>query len=384
MLKDRKVTSLVAVSVILVVGICLLLIRIWRPDLETPDGYFSQNYTTARSRFREAVKKAGGRLESLPLDAKGPAGEDLSIDIAWFGAEQPRRVLLHSSGLHGVEAFAGSAIQLQWLEADLPSIPGDAAIVLVHVLNPYGMAWLRRFNENGVDLNRNFLGPDEPYAGAPDGYPKLDSFLNPPTSPANDFYYVRAGWLVARYGLSSLRQAVAGGQYDYPRGVFFGGKQLQQGPGEYQAWLARRFLTAERIVAIDVHTGLGKYGSDTLLVEPEKYDTLRPIFGDRVAASEPDQSPAYRVRGGYDSLLARIAPKTNSYFVCQEFGTYHSVRVLHALREENRWHQHGGGTVEHATKSELKEFFCPGDEAWRKAVLARGKELLQQATGLVF
>jgi hypothetical protein len=70
--------------------------------------------------------------------------------------------------------------------------------------------------------------------------------------------------------------------------------------------------------------------------------------------------------------------------VCQEFGTYHSVRVLHALREENRWHQHGGGTVEHPTKSELKEFFCPEDEAWRKAVLARGKELLQQATGLVF
>ena len=382
MLKDRRV--MVAVSAILLAGICLLLILIRRPDLATLDMYFSQNYTTARSRFREAVKKAGGRLESLPLDARGPAGEDLSIDIAWFGAQQPRRVLLHSSGLHGVEAFAGSAIQLQWLEADLPSIPGDAAIVLVHVLNPYGMAWLRRFNENGVDLNRNFLGPDEPYAGAPEGYRKLDSFLNPPTSPANDFYYVRAGWLVARYGLSSLRQAVAGGQYDYPRGVFFGGKQLQKGPEEYQAWLSRRLLTAEHIVAIDVHTGLGKYGSDTLLVEPEKYDTLRPIFGDRVAASEPDHSPAYRVRGGYDSLLARMVPKAKSYFVCQEFGTYHSVRVLHALREENRWHQNGGGTVEHSTKSELKESFCPGDEAWRKSVLARGKELLQQATGLVF
>ena len=71
--------------------------------------YFSPDYFTARSRFREGAKEAGGRLTALEIDAKGPAGEDLTIDIAWFGAKQPREVLLHSSGLHGVEAFAGSA-----------------------------------------------------------------------------------------------------------------------------------------------------------------------------------------------------------------------------------------------------------------------------------
>ena len=74
--------------------------------------YFSPDYFTARSHFREGAQKTGGRLTSMELDAKGPAGEGLTIDIAWFGSEQPREVLLHSSGLHGVEAFAGSAIQL--------------------------------------------------------------------------------------------------------------------------------------------------------------------------------------------------------------------------------------------------------------------------------
>jgi hypothetical protein len=29
--------------------------------------------------------------------------------------------------------------------------------VFVHVVNPYGMAWHRRWNENNVDLNRNFM-----------------------------------------------------------------------------------------------------------------------------------------------------------------------------------------------------------------------------------
>ena len=49
--------------------------------------YFSPDYVTARNRFRAAVGRAGGRLTSLELTARGPAGEDLTIDIGWFGAE---------------------------------------------------------------------------------------------------------------------------------------------------------------------------------------------------------------------------------------------------------------------------------------------------------
>ncbi len=111
--------------------------------------YFSPNYTTARAQFRTAVEKAGGRLAALQLDAKDPNGGDLTIDIAWFGAENPKRALVHSSGLHGVEAFAGSAIQLQWLDEGIPSMPEDSALVLVHVLSRKMMAaalsWSRSY-----------------------------------------------------------------------------------------------------------------------------------------------------------------------------------------------------------------------------------------------
>jgi hypothetical protein len=92
------------------------------------DRFFSTDYNGAQLRFREAAERGGARLSTLDLDAKGPTGEDLTIDIAWFGAEQPRQVLLHSSGLHGVEAFAGSAIQLQWLAKGI-SPPEDTAVV---------------------------------------------------------------------------------------------------------------------------------------------------------------------------------------------------------------------------------------------------------------
>src|SRR6185369_3728535 len=180
------------------------------------DTYFSPDYFTARDRFRKAAAKAGARLEALAIEAKGPASEDLTIDIAWFGSPAPQRLLLHSSGLHGVEGFAGSAIQLQLLESP-PSIPNDAALLVVHILNPYGMSWLRRVNENNVDLNRNFR-VDESYQGAPAAYARLNAFLNPSTAPAADLFFARAGYLVLRHGMTTLKQAVVGGQYDFPKG----------------------------------------------------------------------------------------------------------------------------------------------------------------------
>jgi len=98
------------------------------------------------------------------------AGRGSSYDRhRWFGSDRPRRTLLISSGLHGVEGFAGSATQLQFLDK-MQFPPDDTAVVLFHSLNPYGMAWLRRVNEQNVDLNRNFLAQDDRYAGAPSGY----------------------------------------------------------------------------------------------------------------------------------------------------------------------------------------------------------------------
>ncbi len=350
--------------------------------------FFSADYEIARERFRQAAERAGARLDALELDATGPDGGDLTIDIAWFGSERPRHVLLHSSGIHGVEAFAGSAIQLQWLEEGI-SPPENTAIVMVHVLNPYGMAWLRRFNESNVDLNRNFLPPDVPYRGGPEGFEQFDSFLNPSTPPTWDFYHLRAGWLVLRHGMSTLKQAIAGGQYENPKGLFFGGRALEEGPRKFQQFVLDRFADVERLVVVDVHTGLGPFAVDTLLVHAADegaplFETMQETFGDRVASLDPDRSVAYRITGVYDAMYRRVLPKTDVYFVCQEFGTYNVVEVVRSLRAENRWHHHGDASLDHPAKLELKEAFSPNDEAWRTEVLNRGAVVIEQGLGLAF
>lgn len=357
----------------------------------SPDdaGYFSADYATARERFRDAARRAGGALSALPIDAHGPGGTTLTIDIAWLGSDQPSRALLHTSGLHGVEAFAGSAVQLRLLE-QAPAMPAECALILVHVLNPYGMAWLRRVNENNVDLNRNFLPEGESWSGAPAIYRTIDHFLNPASPPGFDFFRLRAAWHALRHGFLPLQQAVAQGQYEFPHGLFFGGRQLQQGPRVFQDWLRQNLAGTRYLFALDVHTGLGRWGSETLIAEPgvcaTPHAALCAVLNKaQISSSHPD-STTYAVRGGMGGILPRILPATQIDFLLQELGTYPPISVFHALREENRLHHHGRGNenLRHPVKLRLCEALCPAAPEWRRQAVGLGSALVHAAAGWTF
>ena len=348
--------------------------------------YFSEDYFTARARFRDAVLRAGGSLTALAITAKGPRGEELTIDIAWFGADNPKRALVHSSGVHGVEAFAGAAIQLQWLDEGIRDVPESCAIVLVHGANPYGMAWLRRVNEHNVDLNRNCLAPDEAYAGAPDGYNTLDAFLNPSSASSRESFHLRTAWLIWRFGMPVLKQAIAGGQYVNPKGLFFGGSSLEEEPRLLRQFIRDRMGHVTRLVGIDVHTGLGPFGVDTLLATDAPgspaFEALRAAYGSRVSSSDPDRGPAYKAKGTYDTIFRQALPDAAVHFVVQEFGTYRIVRVFRALRAENRRRHFGALDPNRAAGSELIDVFAPKDQSWRAAVLSRGRAAIGDALRL--
>ncbi|MBX9904341.1 MAG: M14 family metallopeptidase [Burkholderiales bacterium] len=348
--------------------------------------FFSPDYVSARARFRAAALRAGAALDALPLAARGPHDESLTIDFAWLGTRRPRRVMLHISGVHGTEAFAGSAVQLALLAAP-PPLPADGALILVHVLNPYGMAWLRRANEHNVDLNRNFHLDNGIWTGAPPLYKRLDALLNPASPPARDAFALRLAAAGLRHGVRAVRQAIAHGQHRYPRGLFYGGAELQPGPRLFIDWLQAQLGSAEAVFAIDLHTGLGPHAGDTLMVEPGvgtaplpvlSRALQRPITGGVMAPS------AYTVRGSLGGALPRLLPDVRVEFVLQEIGTWSTLRVLHALREENRCHLHGNGGPDHPAKQRLREALCPASPAWREAAVAHGCDLVYRAAGWLF
>jgi len=348
--------------------------------------FFSPDYAGARARFRAAALRAGAALDAQPLAARGPHDESLTIDFAWLGARRPRRVMLHISGVHGTEAFAGSAAQLALLAAP-PPLPADGALILVHVLNPYGMAWLRRANEHNVDLNRNFHPDDGIWTGAPPLYKRLDALLNPASPPARDAFALRLGAAGLRHGVRAVRQAIAHGQHRYPRGLFYGGAELQPGPRLFIDWLQTQLASTEAVFAIDLHTGLGPHAADTVLVEPGVGTTPLPVLSralQRPLAGGATAPGAYTVRGSLGAALPRLLPDARVEFVLQEIGTWSALRVLHALREENRWHHHGDGGPDHPAKQRLREALCPASPAWREAAVAHGCDLVYGAAGWLF
>ena len=348
--------------------------------------YYSADYASARERFLAAAKAASARSESLPLLARGPNNLLLTIDIAWLGTAAPRRVIVHQSGVHGVEAFASSAIQLYLLK-QLPVLSDGMAFVFVHVLNPYGMAWLRRTNENNVDLNRNCLNETETWSGATEEYRKLDDLINPKSPPSQDLFLLRVLLKIALLGFNTLKQALAVGQYDYPQGLFYGGSNMEQGPYLYQEWLKDRLNKVEQIFVIDVHTGLGKWNDETLFIETptnsEELERLNQMLGKHLVCTEKESSPGYKIGGGIANLFTNHLADKQLIYIIQEFGTCHPLKVLHALREENRCHFFGRDPFHDPVKSKLKTVFCPPSASWREKVLQMGVDLGNKAVDIM-
>lgn len=352
--------------------------------------YFSSDYFMARSRWRTAAILRRARLESYEIDAVAPSDERLTIDIAIFGNPSARKTLVISSGLHGVEGLFGSAVQLAMIEEYLANqqLSSDLAIVMVHMLNPFGCAWYRRWNEENIDLNRNFLVGDEVYQGCPPAYSSLDSFLNPRSSPSKlEPFLLKSLGLIGRYGMSTLKSTLPVGQYDFPKGLFFGGNE----PSQTQKILTTHIRTwlgaAQQVIHLDLHSGLGKWGTYRLFAEltqaAPRYKWLSEHFVDeaspwesRILTVDPDDL-VYQPRGTFGRWCQSEFTDRRYDFLLAEFGTYSMLRVLKALRAENRVHWWGkvGDESYHRAKQELLEVFVPSSLQWRKIALERGMDL---------
>lgn len=346
--------------------------------------YFAADFLTARERFKRGAAEHGARLQSYPIDAPGPNGEALSVDTAYFGDPSPAGVLLVSSGIHGVEGLAGSALQLAFIDALAPACD-RTGILLVHALNPYGFAHLRRANEHNVDLNRNclqtFPGPDN------EAYRAFSALLHPRSLRAHgDFFITRLLLRALRYGFAATQQTIAGGQYAFADGLFYGGDRRQPSIDIFQRILHDTPVAgAGLVIHIDVHTGLGSYG-DYQLLPPEPLEAatlqqLRKWFGDRAVIGNTNPARVnYSASGSVRELSTQVLSGARVYALTLEFGTFAPLRVLRALRRENWLHHHGGDSVfAHKIKVELRECFCPRETRWRNALLSQGVTVLQQA-----
>lgn len=347
------------------------------------NSYFSKTYAEAKNRFRDAASAVDATVETYTLDAK--SDEELAIDVAIIGSDGDPTIVV-SSGVHGVEGYFGSAVQLALLNQIRDEGPHpNTRYVLIHSINPYGFHYRRRFNEENIDLNRNFLLAGESYQGAPKEYAVLQDLLNPKSSPSRlEPFALKAIVNIARYGLQPLKQAVAGGQYEYPNGIFFGGHGPSQSARIIDENCERWMGSSQRIVHLDYHTGLGKSGTYKLLLNERatspNYAWYEETFGAMFIESVGEEEVAYRAAGAFPEWMLDRFRSRDYRVLTVEFGTHNVIRVLGALRAENRAHHYG--TPESASyqwaKKQIMEAFCPQSTTWRNQVIAASLNLIKQ------
>jgi hypothetical protein len=350
--------------------------------------FFSSDYWTARHRFRSAAIARGFRLETHPIDEAA----DLTVDVVFAGDDRPSRIVVVSSGLHGVEGFVGSAIQNSILEdrADDWALPQGSALILIHSLDPFGYANLRRFDESNIDLNRNFLLEGDSYSGSPATYREIDWLINPKRPPRwFDVLKLESIPALLRHGELALRRAIAGGQFDFPLGLFFGG----HGPSKVRLMLEGQFPRwvgdAEYVLHLDFHTGLGPWSNLALLLEDTvtvaRAHWLADQFG-KERVEKWDEGISYPTRGGLGTWCQSRFDDRTYDFLCAEFGTYPGIRVLGALRAENQAY-HWGRPDSRSTrraKRRLVEAFAPADPGWRSSTLKQGRATVRRAFEIAF
>jgi hypothetical protein len=350
---------------------------------------FSASYGEARDKFLAASRLAGASTHRYDNPSRGPAGEALSTDVAWLGADDASKVVVTLSSTHGVEGYCGSGFQVDWL-ASLggAALPADSAALFVHAINPYGFAWTRRVTEEGNDLNRNYVDHSKPYP-VNEGYLEIADLLVPADFSKQGLAAAdtKLAAYRARVGDVAYYRALSGGQYSHSDGMFFGGGGPSWSNRTLHA-IADTFLRGRTDVAVvDFHTGLGPYGYGEPIthydIDSAGSRRVRAFWGESVTESKRGQT-ASQARDGLGHYgLNRILrePATRLTMCTLEFGTFDRESGQKAFRADHWLHKYGDplGREAEAIRAAMRRQFYPETGDWKEAVLFRGHQIVRQA-----
>lgn len=355
---------------------------------------FSASYPDARQRFALSHQRLSAQLvrslHSYNHPLTGPRQEALGCDVLQLGqSDTPQQLLVLISGTHGVEGFAGSAIQsdcLPLLEQILQR-HATLGVVMIHAFNPWGFAWLRRYDHEGIDLNRNFIDFAAPLPDNTD-YDRLHGRILQSVGDDAALTADKLPLLWQDTDRVTFTGAVTRGQYRHPDGLFYGGNAASWSRTILeQVTAAPVFASARRIAVIDLHTGLGPYGYGEVIndhpVHTAGFDLAGKWFGDNAQSTVLGESVSGLKQGLLDYHWHRVIGERGC-FVTLEYGTHASSRLLLAMINEQVLHNRITETgaerdTAHEQIQQLKHFFYPAETSWQQQVLFRGRQVIAMA-----
>lgn len=294
-----------------------------------------------------------------------------------------------STGLHGIEGYVGAAVLELFIDEFIHRLsPNVQSLLLIHAINPWGMANRRRVNNVNVDLNRNFVSEKNQFdLGFNREYDDLHGFLNP-AEPVHGWlrenlnFYLRLLSVITRKGVSHVEPATLRGQYRHPLGIYYGGSQWQDETRLVRDLLFDLAAEPDQVLFLDMHTGYGpRYQMSIVNSRHDPLDSksYRQRFDyPLVVAANPDEF--YSMRGDMIDYLTRQFqmrfPRKAFYGAAFEFGTLGesisaSLRSLQAVIMENRLYHFGAvnSAARRQVEARFEALFNPHEKTWRRKAI---------------
>jgi|GEM_PF-57855 len=348
--------------------------------------HFKSTYASARSHFLNITDALSHKffsdsqhyLHPLP----GPAAEQLFCD-SFILSYRPdfKNVLIIISGTHGVEGLMGSAVQaslLQMLESSLAQYP-DTGFLFIHALNPWGMAWSRRCDHEGIDINRNFIDFNHPLPANTAALSLLSLLQQETVSKAHSIHQL---W--EEQGINVFTENISQGQYEDCRGLFFGGHAASWSRQVITSLSNTSFLQqAQRIIVLDLHSGLGPYGYGEVINDHQPgssgFKAVGRIYGQNSCAVLLNQSCSTPKTGLLDYFWHEYIGNRGC-FTTLEFGTYALQRFFEVLiQEQQEFLRHPQRAPSSEYARQLLDYFYPHDISWQQQVLFRSWQIFGMA-----
>jgi hypothetical protein len=340
--------------------------------------YFANTYSKARAKFLSAARTAGANLIHYALPKfQGPRGQELILDVARLGPQKPESLLVLISGTHGVEGFCGSGCQIGYLSDQLyEALPITSGLVLIHALNPFGFAWLRRVNEENVDLNSNFHDFAEPLPSS-ESYERLHDWLIPPEWEGSTREQTDAALRgYANKDFRKFQAELTAGQYTRPNGLFYGGNQPTWSNQMLRQILAGCITaTLKKLAVIDIHTGLGRagYAEPIHVGSANDFALAKKWYGEEVQSLNRGEAVATALAGSVADAFPQSTPDLKVVYLALEFGTLPPMDVLTALRADHWLHAvpNRATHLRDQIRHQMREAFNLDVPWWRAAVYSR-------------
>ena len=369
------------------VGPGVILSAVRQPEPEDGFAYaesFRTDYEDIRLHLQELSDGLGAEFASHPIDES----DGLYIDSFYLPSQgaQTNLVVL-TTGVHGIEGYIGAAMLDVFFGEIYPALDhSDTGVLVVANVNPYGMKHLRRYNENNVDLNRNFILDWDSFDRASNQeYPKVDTFLGPTGKIGNALwheagFYLSLAKTAVSEGADTISDALLTGQYEYPQGVYYGGDGDESSTVYLKDVFARCLDSAyENVVHIDIHSGYGpRYN---MVIFNSVFETMTETesvaafgYGNVIAH---DSESFYATTGDTTDFFYRLAQQKDTdtalFSTCFEFGTigdafFDTILSLHYTVDENRnhWYPTDNGVSAQIVHENYMELFYPTETDWRE------------------